>query len=117
VYEPGAGVHLIYLFEPGAGVHLSYALTTPGGFPCCVRFPCVHAVSTTPAQRLGSLLLIHPIVSAFPELAIDLSYCIGASLLQKIYSCQRVQLSQSRPLGLLRSPAASDLSTSCDGLF
>src|SRR5262249_60792628 len=21
--------------------------------PCCVRFPCVHAVATTPAQRLG----------------------------------------------------------------
>ena len=28
-------------------------LTTPWGFPCCVRFPCVHAVATTPAQRLG----------------------------------------------------------------
>jgi hypothetical protein len=28
-------------------------LTTPSGFPCCVRFPCVHAVATTPAQRLG----------------------------------------------------------------
>ena len=27
--------------------------TTPWGFPCCVRFPCVHAVATTPAQRLG----------------------------------------------------------------
>jgi|ERR1700674_1548701 hypothetical protein len=25
----------------------------PRGFPCCVRFPCVHAVATTPAQRLG----------------------------------------------------------------
>src|SRR5271165_386399 len=24
------------------------------GFPCCVRFPCVHAAATTPAQRLGS---------------------------------------------------------------
>jgi hypothetical protein len=31
-------------------------LTTPWGFPCCVRFPCVHAVATTPAQRLGSSL-------------------------------------------------------------
>src|SRR6516165_8388950 len=28
------------------------SLTTPWGFPCCVRFPCVHAVATTPAQRL-----------------------------------------------------------------
>jgi hypothetical protein len=32
------------------------SLTTPWGLPCCVRFPCVHAVATTPAQRLGSLL-------------------------------------------------------------
>src|SRR6266576_360891 len=23
------------------------------GFPCCVRFPCVHAAATTPVQRLG----------------------------------------------------------------
>jgi hypothetical protein len=28
--------------------------TTPWGLPCCVRFPCVHAVATTPAQRLGA---------------------------------------------------------------
>ncbi len=35
-----------------------------------MRFPCVHAVTTTPAQRLGSLLLNHPAVSAFPEMAI-----------------------------------------------
>src|SRR6202040_1565685 len=28
-------------------------LTTPWGFPRFVRFPCVHAVATTPAQRLG----------------------------------------------------------------
>src|SRR5438132_11208635 len=32
------------------------SLTTPWGFPCCVCFPCVHAVATTPAQRLGVLL-------------------------------------------------------------
>ena len=25
-------------------------------FPCCVRFPCVHAAATTPVQRLGVLL-------------------------------------------------------------
>src|SRR5580658_8640087 len=29
------------------------SLTTPWGLPCCVRFPCVHAVATTPAQRPG----------------------------------------------------------------
>src|SRR6202140_64835 len=39
-------------------------LTTLWGFPCCVRFPCVHAVATTPAQRLGVLFaLLHPAVS------------------------------------------------------
>src|ERR1700730_17193505 len=32
------------------------SLTTPWGLPCCVRFPCVHAVATTPAQRLGVLI-------------------------------------------------------------
>ena len=31
------------------------SLPTPWGLPCCVRFPCVHAVATTPAQRLGVL--------------------------------------------------------------
>ena len=31
------------------------SLTTPWGFPCCVRFPCVHAITTTPVQRLGLL--------------------------------------------------------------
>ena len=46
---------------PGRPYHLSQAfgwssLTTPSGFPCCVRFPCVHAVATTPAQRLTALL-------------------------------------------------------------
>jgi hypothetical protein len=30
------------------------SLSRPQGFPCCVRFPCVHAVATTPAQRLGA---------------------------------------------------------------
>src|SRR4030095_4350998 len=36
-----------------AGFQLVFAPTTSWGFPCCVRFPCVHAVATTPAQRLG----------------------------------------------------------------
>src|SRR5206468_7084172 len=47
------------------------SLTTPRGFPCCVRFPCVHAVANTPAQRLSVLLCsLHPAVSAFPEMAV-----------------------------------------------
>src|SRR5260370_8758381 len=44
------------------------SLATPWDFPCCVRFPCVHAAANTPAQRLGVLFaLLHPAVSAFPE--------------------------------------------------
>src|SRR5258706_9611891 len=44
------------------------SLTTPWGFPCCVRFPCLHAAATTPAQRLDvSLRSVHPDVSVFPE--------------------------------------------------
>jgi hypothetical protein len=61
---PSAGVtrlHRYYepLRHPSApgpsltGVRLIF-LTTPWGLPCCVRFPCVHAVATTPARRLGA---------------------------------------------------------------
>jgi len=32
------------------------SLITQWGFPCCVRFPCVHAAATTPVQRLGVFL-------------------------------------------------------------
>src|SRR5215471_4607087 len=32
------------------------SLITHWGFPCCVRFPCVHAAATTPVQRLGALV-------------------------------------------------------------
>src|SRR5215471_6251791 len=32
------------------------SLITHWGFPCCVRFPCVHAAATTPVQRLGAFL-------------------------------------------------------------
>src|SRR5580692_11419824 len=35
-----------------AGVRLIIPITH-WGFPCCVRFPCVHAAATTPVQRLG----------------------------------------------------------------
>src|SRR5213593_3043401 len=34
------------------GFRLVIDLTTLWGFPCCARFPCVHAVATTPARRL-----------------------------------------------------------------
>ena len=32
------------------------SLITHWGFPCCVRFPCVHAAASTPVQRLGVIL-------------------------------------------------------------
>jgi hypothetical protein len=42
-------------------------VTFPRDRPC-VRFPCVHAAATTPAQRLDvSLRSFHPDVAAFPE--------------------------------------------------
>src|SRR5260370_29318593 len=61
---PSAGVTRLHRYyeplrhptAPGpslAGVRLIF-LTTPWGLPCCVRFPCVHAVATTPARRLGA---------------------------------------------------------------
>ena len=45
------------------------------GFPCFVRFPCVHAVATTAAQRLGALLRsLHPAVSALKANGITINY-------------------------------------------
>src|SRR5207249_7576223 len=37
------------------GVRL-IVLITRRGFPCCVRFPCVHAAATTPVQQMGVLV-------------------------------------------------------------
>jgi hypothetical protein len=49
------------------GVRLIF-LITRRGFPCCVRFPCVHAAATTPVQQMGySSLNLAPPVSAFPD--------------------------------------------------
>src|ERR1035437_67848 len=59
-------------------------LPTPWGFPCCVRFPCVHAVATTPAQRLGVLLRsFTPAVSAFPEMAVGSACALSFSRLAR----------------------------------
>jgi hypothetical protein len=42
----------------------------------CTCCPCVHAVATTPAQRLGVLLRsLRPAVSAFPDMAVG-SACV-----------------------------------------
>jgi hypothetical protein len=40
--------------QPGA--ELAEPRPETWGFPCCVRFPCVHAAATTPVQRLGVVL-------------------------------------------------------------
>src|SRR5260370_31971360 len=60
------------------------SLTTFWGFPCCARFPCVHAVATTPAQRLGVLLRsLHPAVSAFPERVVGSACALSFSRLAR----------------------------------
>jgi hypothetical protein len=41
--------------------------TTRWGFPCCARFPCVHAVVTTPAQRLGAYFALFPSRISLPR--------------------------------------------------
>ena len=66
------------------------SLTTPRGFR--VRFPCVHAVATTPAQRLGGLLRsLHPAVSAFPDMAVGsacaLSFFEACSAFTRVTAC------------------------------
>ena len=43
------------------------SLTTPRGFPCCARCPCVHAVATTPAQRLGHCFAHPPSRVSLPQ--------------------------------------------------
>jgi hypothetical protein len=54
------------------------SLTTSWGFPCCVRFPCVHAVATTPVQQTGSgVAQTRPSVSAFP-VRVDGSACTSS---------------------------------------
>src|SRR4029077_7543056 len=80
-YEP-----LRHPTAPGlslAGVRWS-SLTTPRGFPCFVRFPCVHAVATTPAQRLSVLLRsLRSVVSAFPDMAVGSACALSFSRLAR----------------------------------
>src|SRR5216684_6994394 len=67
-----------------AGFRLVVAPTTPWGFPCCVRFPCVHAVATTPAQRLGVLFALpHPAISTFPERVVGSACALSFSRLAR----------------------------------
>ncbi len=53
--------------SPSRAAGWSSQPTTPRGFPCCVRFPCVHAVATTPAQRLGACFALFPSRISLPR--------------------------------------------------
>src|SRR6266851_1840008 len=53
------------------------SLPTPWGLPCCVRFPCAHAVANTPAQRLGvPLRSIRPSRVSLPRYGSRVGLCI-----------------------------------------
>ena len=49
-----------------AGIRLVIA-DPPKGFPCCVRFPCVHAPPLPRRSVWGCPLLVSPTVAAFPD--------------------------------------------------
>src|SRR6266516_1275181 len=82
------------------------SLSTPRGFPCCARFPCVHAAATTPAQRLGLLLLVHPAVSAFPERVVGSACASSFSRLARRSLALRPAHSRCHQF-VTRSPEAS----------
>ena len=87
------------------------SLTTPWGLPCCVRFPCVHAVATTPAQRLGVLLRsFTPAVSAFPDMAVRSACASSFSRLARRSLTLRPAHSRCHQV-VTRIPKASDISS------
>src|ERR1700719_3114452 len=87
------------------GFQLVVAPTTPWGFPCCVRFPCVHAAATTPAQRLGGLLRsFPPAVSAFPERVVGSACASSFSRLAR----RSLALRPAHSLGHLTCPVTSE---------
>ena len=50
-----------------AGVRLAVSPATPRGFPCFVRFPCVHAAATTPVRRMGVVFALSPNRTSLPR--------------------------------------------------
>src|SRR3954447_1445218 len=93
-----------------AGVRLS-SLITRRGFPCCVRFPCVHAAATTPVQQLGVVLAhSHPAVSAFPERGIGSACTSSFSRIARRSLTLRPAHSRGH-LFVTRYPKASDISS------
>src|ERR1700680_2926059 len=94
------------------------SLTTPWGLPCCVRFPCVHAVATTPAQRLGVLLRsLHPSRVSLPRYGSRVGLCIllfeGWLAVTRVTPCTLAQVTKSRPAIRRLQP----LLHSCSGCF
>ena len=86
--------------------------TTPRGFPCCARFPCVHAAATTPAQRLVALLRsIHPVVSDFPTTARGSSCAFHFSRLARRSLTLRPAHSRCHRMSWHAYPKASDISS------
>jgi len=68
-----------------AGSSLVIALTTPWGFPCCVRFPCVHA-RHSPAQRLGLWFRSVPSRVSLPRKVIGSACASSFSRLARVHS-------------------------------
>src|SRR6266700_5015373 len=86
-------------------------MITRRGFPCCVRFPCVHAAATTPVQQMGVLLAQdHPAVSAFPERGIGSACTSSFSRIAQRSLTLRPAHSRGH-LFVTRYPKASDISS------
>jgi putative ABC transport system permease protein len=111
------------------GRPVDYTCTTPWGFPCCARLPCVHAVATTPAQRLAASLAHFTKRISLPRIGGQVGLCndlfvdeiadSGLATAIPLYVCfkarqfpivgttldyfdfRRLVIAQGRPLGLL----------------
>src|SRR6202042_618354 len=87
------------------------SLTALWGFPCFVRFPCVHAAATTPAQRLDvSLRSFHPDVAAFPERVVGSACALSFSRLARRSLALRPAHSRCHQF-VTRIPKASAISS------
>src|SRR5215469_2644183 len=111
-----SGTHYAPLRHPSApglsltGIRL-IILITHWGFPCCVRFPCVHAAATTPVQRTGALAAqTYPSVSAFPETTIG-SVCTSSfsRIARRSFTLRPAHSRGHQNRG--RYPKASDISS------
>ena len=93
-----------------AGVRL-IILITHWGFPCCVRFPCVHAAATTPVQQMGVLVAqTCQSVSAFPDSTVGSACTSTFSRFARRSLALRPAHSRSHQIRG-RYPGASDISS------